>query len=249
MGLFMVRVLGFSGPIDLRFPKLVLLLAFLSFSNVARATAVHGNTHDEWGDNGFLSSSHRLLSTYDKCVLTLCGAVIFICAVALLVQACRILIDIGRKERLWRQEDYLTEEELLMSALEAGYAKGGTLPRYATRFGTLSEQEIDVSGVRKVVLVPNYTYATTAAQDAYADWFVRWCHLQEEASNYAVEASPDEMAPLLDLGSPKAPRYSDEAVSSSQRPSDGMSPLIDLGSLEAQQDGGELESSPRPLLA
>lgn len=85
MGSFMVRVLGFSGPINLCFPKLV-LLAFLSFSNVARATAVHASTHDEWGDDGFLSSSHRILSTYDKCVLTLCGAVIFICAVALLVQ-------------------------------------------------------------------------------------------------------------------------------------------------------------------
>ncbi|KAK6837463.1 hypothetical protein RU639_001462 [Aspergillus parasiticus] len=248
MGSFMVRALGFSRPINLRFPKLVLFLAFLSF-NVARATAVHESTHDEWGDDGFLSSSHRILSTYDKCVLTLCSAVIFICAVALLVQACRILIDIGRKERLWRQEDYLAEEKLLMSALEAGYAKGGTLPRYATRFGTLSEQEIDVSGVRKVVLVPNYTYATTAAQDAYADWFVRWCHLQEEASNYAVEASPDEVAPLLDLGSPKAPRYLGDAVTSSQGPSDGMTPLIDLGSLEAQQDGDDLATSPRPLLA
>ncbi|KAE8360370.1 hypothetical protein BDV27DRAFT_41473 [Aspergillus caelatus] len=247
MGLFMVRVLGFSGSINLRIPKLVLFLAFLSFTN---ATAHHGSMHNEWSDDGFLSSSHRILSTYDKCILMLCGAVLLICTVALLVQACRILADIARKERLWRQEDYLAEEELLMSALEAGYAKGGTLPRYATRFGALSEQETDVSGVRKVVLVVNDTYATNVAQDAYADWFVRWCHLQEEASNYAAEGPSDEMTPLIDVGSPAAPRYLDGiGTPSSQGPSDGVTPLIDVGSPDAQQNWADPATSPRPLLA
>ena len=137
-----------------------------------------------------------------------------------------------------------------MSALEAGYAKGGTLPRYATRTGALSEQETDVSGVRKVVLVVNDTYATNVAQDAYADWFVRWCHLQEEASNYAVEGLSDERTPLIDVGSPAAPRSLDEIRTSySQGPSDGMTPLIDVGSPVAQQDRDDLASSPRPLLA
>ncbi|KNG80945.1 hypothetical protein ANOM_011027 [Aspergillus nomiae NRRL 13137] len=248
MGLFIVRVLGFGGPINLHTPKLVRFLAFLSFSNVARAKADHGSMHDKW-DDGFLSSSHRILSTYDKCVLTLCCAVLFICAVALLVQACRILVDIARKERLWRQEEYLAQEELLMSALEAGYGKAATLPRYATRFGDLSEQEIDRNGVRKVVLVVNETYATNAAQDAYADWFVRWCHLQEEASNYAVEGSSDGMSPLIDVGSPTASRYLGDVVPSSQGPLDRISPLIDVGSPGVQQDLDGLATSPRPLLA
>ncbi|OGM49484.1 hypothetical protein ABOM_001621 [Aspergillus bombycis] len=249
MGLFKVRVLGFSGPTNLHTPKLVRFLAFLSFSNVACATADHGRMHDKWDDDGFLSSSHRILSTYDKCILTLCCAVLFICAVALLVQACRILVDIARKERLWQQEQYLAEEELLMSALEAGYGKATTLPRYATRFGALSEQEIDVNGVRKVVLVVNETYATNAAQDAYADWFVRWCHLQETASNYADQTTSEEMATLLDMGSPRRPGYLDEAVASSQGPSDEITPLMDVGSPEAQQDLDDFATSPRPLLA
>ncbi|KAE8421456.1 hypothetical protein BDV36DRAFT_280762 [Aspergillus pseudocaelatus] len=137
-----------------------------------------------------------------------------------------------------------------MSALEAGYAKGGTLPRYATRFGALSEQETDVSGVRKVVLVVNDTYATNVAQDAYADWFVRWCHLQEEASNYAAEGPSDEMTPLIDVGSPAAPRYLDGiGTPYSQGPSDGVTPLIDVGSPDAQQNWADPATSPRPLLA
>ncbi|KAE8378281.1 hypothetical protein BDV26DRAFT_261883 [Aspergillus bertholletiae] len=135
-----------------------------------------------------------------------------------------------------------------MSALEAGYAKRGTAPQYTARFGALSEQEIDVNGTRKVVLVVNNTFASNAAQDAYANWFVRWCHLQETASNYAVERRADEMTPLIDMESPETPLYLDEVMASSQGHTDEIYPLAAEGFAGAQQDLDEFTTSHRSLL-
>ncbi|KAL4897791.1 hypothetical protein BDV59DRAFT_49789 [Aspergillus ambiguus] len=104
-----------------------------------------------------------------------------------------------------------------MSDLEGANTKRGRINRYATRYGGIVERVRDVNGIRKVVLVVNARLPTSKAQDAYADWFRRWCQHQEETSN-SSERTSDETTPLVGTASSEAPRYLDDAVHTPQEP-------------------------------
>lgn len=123
-------------------------------------------------------------------------------------QACRISIDIVRSEQRWVQEDgkeciECAAQGHLMSDLEAGNrtstsdSSSSTCTfvndRYVTRHGRLTEQVIDVNGIRKSVLVIDETFSGSGSgtRDAYADWFQKWRTMS------CTSESIDERTPLV----------------------------------------------------
>lgn len=63
--------------------------------------------------------------------------------------------------------------------------------RYVTRHGRLTEQVIDVNGIRKSVLVIDETFSVSGTKDAYADWFQKWQTMS------CTSESIDERTPLM----------------------------------------------------
>ncbi|KAF9894946.1 hypothetical protein FE257_004568 [Aspergillus nanangensis] len=156
----------------------------------------------------------RVLSPYDKFVLFLGGAVLLACAIALLTQTCRIWAFIVQRELLWSEDD---DPELYwgkahghtMYDLESGkYAPTSSacpFMTYTTRYGSITQQSMQVNGIQKLVLVANVTTSLDEAPDAYADWFQRWRRQREEeeeneaeeSHEYTDEQSSDEHTPLM----------------------------------------------------
>ncbi|KAG2413711.1 hypothetical protein HFD88_002900 [Aspergillus terreus] len=151
-----------------------------------------------------LPHAHHRLSPYDKCTLVLCGTVLLTCALALIAQSCRISALIVRRTQQWKQEEYHADGTHAMA--DCGNAKRGIISRYATRYGGIVEQVTEVDGIRKVVLVVNARLPTSEDQDAYADWFRRWCQRQETVSSDVCEGAADEMTPLMGAQQPETPR-------------------------------------------
>ncbi|KAE8352435.1 hypothetical protein BDV28DRAFT_125814 [Aspergillus coremiiformis] len=163
------------------------------------------------GVAGHGAGSHRELSPYDKVIVALAGVVLVACAIALLAQACYIIIDMIRKELRGRREKHddkrgapscCTAHRHHLLDLEIGnrtrtdVAKSSistlTHSRYTTRSGGITQHPVALNGVRKIVLFVDAGLPPNGrrhgAPDAYTHWIERWRrHCAEETLQFTDE--------------------------------------------------------------